>query len=532
MEQSNNISYLSKSNNTPQKITNLNITDYDCMIQAEYEYISGLDKDIYNGDFSEEDIEMLKNIKTNEVNNRRFKKWYKMSYSHDQIKILSKVDYDEISKSICKYSLANNNDNNTSIFKKLSKKNSISSISLPHQITATSTFASGNSSLPISQSEIGLRNYYIKKKAHFKSRVIKGPPQPFRITSWMICANLPIIRPSNSYWDLLQADLDTETENQINKDISRTMQGEEIIDNYGNNININGPLFRILKSIAIVDVDLSYCQGMNFICGFLLRITCANEVDTFYLVLSIFSNTFCDKYGIRGFYMDSFPLLKFYLYVFDLFFNKKMKKLHNKFTEIDFPQECWIGRWLQTLFVHIFPKNALLRVWDCILAKGLKILLSISLSILSSLETKLLKVEELTEINDIFKETFNSDTFDIEKIISNAIDKFYISKKEMIKFSHDYVSEGNSIGKNIKYDYQNIDLSKPEKSEDVIKKLIPCRKYGKTVKIKEPRRDIKKEDSEDDFEKEMSVTENGDDKRIMIHSIRSESFKMRNPFHN
>ena len=154
------------------------------------------------------------------------------------------------------------------------------------------------------------------------------------------------------------------------------------------------------------------------------------------------------------------------------------------------------------------------------------------MGILSSLETKLLKVEELTEINDIFKETFNSDTFDIEKIISNAIDKFYISKKEMIKFSHDYVSEGNSIGKNIKYDYQNIDLSKPEKSEDVIKKLIPCRKYGKTVKIKEPRRDIKKEDSEDDFEKEMSVTENGDDKRIMIHSIRSESFKMRNPFHN
>ena len=39
-------------------------------------------------------------------------------------------------------------------------------------------------------------------------------------------------------------------------------------------------------------------------------------------------------------------------------------------------------------------------------------------------------------------------------------------------------------------------------------------------------------DEEDDFEKEMSVTENGDDKRIMIHSIRSESFKMRNPCHN
>ena len=131
MEQSNNISYLSKSNNTPQKITNLNITDYDCMIQAEYEYISGLDKDIYNGDFSEEDIEMLKNIKTNEVNNRRFKKWYKMSYSHDQIKILSKVDYDEISKSICKYSLANNNDNKinsltqTNVIKQLKYKTRI-----------------------------------------------------------------------------------------------------------------------------------------------------------------------------------------------------------------------------------------------------------------------------------------------------------------------------------------------------------------------------------------------------------------------
>ena len=46
------------------------------------------------------------------------------------------------------------------------------------------------------------------------------------------------------------------------------------------------PLSRILKAIALIDKELSYCQGMNFIVGFLLIITNGNEIEarifTFY----------------------------------------------------------------------------------------------------------------------------------------------------------------------------------------------------------------------------------------------------------
>ena len=532
MEQTNNSSNSSSNPQNEHNYKNLNLTDYDCLIQAEYEFVTGTDKDVYNCDFSDEDIDMLKKIKHNKVNCLRFKKWYKMSYTQDQSKILSKIDYEEISKSVCKYSHINNSSINTSIFKKLSKKNSISSIAVPSQISSTSTYISNNTNCLVSQSELGLRHYYSKKKAHFKIRVMKGPPIPFRITAWMICANLPIYRPSHIYWDLLQNDIDIDIQNQINKDISRTMQGEEIIDNYGNNININGALFRILKSIAIVDVDLSYCQGMNFICGFLLRITNANEVDTFYILLALFSQTFNKKYGIRGFYMENFPLLKFYLYIFDLYFSKKLKKLYNKFTEIDMPQECWISKWVQTLFVHILPKESLLRVWDAVFSKGLKALVSISLSILSTLESQLLKVEDVTEISDIFKKNFNNGGVDIEKIILMANDKFYISKKEIQKYRMDYINAGNLFGNDIKYNYQNIEINKPDKIEDIVKKLNPCRKFKKKEKTV-----IVVDNNEDkDIDSDVSsVTESADgseNRKNLIHTVKSENIVLKNPFHH
>ena len=122
MEQTNNSSNSSSNPQNEHNYKNLNLTDYDCLIQAEYEFVTGTDKDIYNCDFSDEDIDMLKKIKHNKVNCLRFKKWYKMSYTQDQSKILSKIDYEEISKSVCKYSHINNSSINTSIFKKLSKK--------------------------------------------------------------------------------------------------------------------------------------------------------------------------------------------------------------------------------------------------------------------------------------------------------------------------------------------------------------------------------------------------------------------------
>ena len=50
----------------------------------------------------------------------------------------------------------------------------------------------------ISNTEIGLRNYFIKRKSKFESRMLKSPPSVFRWCSWLILSKTNINREYGS----------------------------------------------------------------------------------------------------------------------------------------------------------------------------------------------------------------------------------------------------------------------------------------------------------------------------------------------
>ena len=57
------------------------------------------------------------------------------------------------------------------------------------------------------------------------------------------------------------------------------------------NKEINESLYRILRAMALIDQEMSYCQGMNFICGFMLLVGEGNEIDSFFFINEfIFTN--------------------------------------------------------------------------------------------------------------------------------------------------------------------------------------------------------------------------------------------------
>ncbi len=388
-------------------------SDYDYLIQAEYDNIFETEGKLYKNEFTKEDKIILNNIKNDKVEKRHFKKWYKMSYSSEQIKLLSNIPSNEISKSL-------NNFNQFSL----------------NQINLNS----------ISQSENGLRNYYLKNKKHFKSRVIKGPPYPFRNLAYVTLSNIPIDRVSNFYYEILKNDLENNIENQINQDLPRTLiESQNLFEKEINNLeeeneennflqNIQKQILRILKVIALIDKELSYCQGMNFIVGFLLYITNGNEIDSFYLMIALLSKTYNDKYGIRGFFTNKFPLLQFYIWIFNIEFSKKFSKLYNLFSNLQIPNECWISKWLQTLFVHNIPYCNLTRLCDFIFTDGIKGLISICLSLIDYFEKDFEKVKDETDVTDIFKRIRKDSKFvDIKKIIELASKKYHIKKKTFVK---------------------------------------------------------------------------------------------------
>jgi len=74
-------------------------------------------------------------------------------------------------------------------------------------------------------------------------------------------------------------------------------------------------LYNILKAFSLVDKEVFYCQGMNFVVSFALLLSDFNEFETFYLMIGLFSNTFRDNLAIRGFLTEGFLSLNFYVYL-------------------------------------------------------------------------------------------------------------------------------------------------------------------------------------------------------------------------
>lgn len=284
--------------------------------------------------------------------------------------------------------------------------------------------------------ERGLRSYFYLNRTHFLERVIKGPPDAFRWKAWLIVSRVPEVRSLSLYTCLLEVELDSETEIQINKDITRTLRDSNL-----DNSEIQNKLYKLLRAFAILDRDLSYCQGMNFIVGFFLIVSDFNELETFYMLIAVFSNTFSKTHTpIRDFFSKGFPMLMFYLHVFDHFFKIKLPKLYMHFTNLEVPNQCWIGKWFQTLFTHCLTFDALMRLWDHILSVGLEFMISFSFSLLSFLENQLMTLTDLVEVTDFFKRlnTFHykldPDTqidYNIEDLLMKARKKFMISKDEI-----------------------------------------------------------------------------------------------------
>jgi len=275
------------------------------------------------------------------------------------------------------------------------------------------------------QAEFGLRKYYTKNKKKFQEKLLKGPPESFRWASWLVSLDVPEYRTNEQYYSLLSQKAEIMIETQIEKDLHRTLTD----DNLFSNETSRKQLFNVLKAFAVNDKNVAYCQGMNCIAGFLLVVSEYNEIDSFYLMLALFSYSSGDtnSLGIRGFYLPEFPLLQLYLYQFDYIFYKKMPKLKKHFENLGIPNEAWVSKWFQTLYTICLPLDVVKRLWDCLFASGLEFLFNFTLAILKHFEEDLIKFNDMIDLSEYLKsmnpylnKKENKQKIDIEKIIEEG----------------------------------------------------------------------------------------------------------------
>ena len=210
---------------------------------------------------------------------------------------------------------------------------------------------------------------------------------------------------------------------QIEKDIHRTFMKES--EQISQNLNI---LRNILNNINKYSPG-GYCQGMNYIVGYLLKLTKFDEVRTFY----IFKNILKD---IKGYFEVGFPLLKTNNGIFNQYFKEFYPKLFKHFQKNEIFNEFWVGKWFQTLFTLTLPYDELNIVWDVLLIRGFDFIIYICLALVDFIEKDLLELKESSQIISFMEKVLNyQDTqlYSVNKNILEDIDNYIIPLNDLLQ---------------------------------------------------------------------------------------------------
>ena len=253
--------------------------------------------------------------------------------------------------------------------------------------------------------EKGLFLYYKNKPSKFFRRIKKGPPDCFRWCSWCIINFLPQERNNIIYENYTNMSLEKENKDRIIRDIERTFSHQK--KNKNELRKMEKSLYKILKSFWNLDRDIGYCQGMNLIVGFILIISNFNERDSFFLLSSMFSNTFKSRkkyeYNIRGLFYEEFPLLNLLNYIFENLLEHNFSNLKRHLDKLGITIDLWMSRWFHTLFIIVLPINWCKRVWDNIFSENIFFLVKFGICFTQMIQDDILKMEEEEQILNYFK---------------------------------------------------------------------------------------------------------------------------------
>ena len=416
----------SSQNDTNQKSKSISYSELDKIIFIEYQYMNDIIKqDDITPYFPQLNFEELEKEKRDRIKKRHFLKWYTMSYANNK-------NFFETTPMEMIFKQPDNNGQTEQLDKEESNNDTVNNTK---ENKSEEGFLPPINEDSVSGSEEGLRLYDNTNQSHFESRVVKAPPVAFRWLSWLIVTKVPKKRPKTPYNNLQTYPLPLEIENKIQKMLTKTLEQNHIIVK-----EIKECMYRILKAIVLLDPEMSYIHGIDLICGLLLVISNENEIDTFYVMISLFSQTFSLKFRMREFFTKRCPMIDIYYKIFLHHVKAKFPKVAEHINKLTLPYLYWIGRWMQMMYVNVFPNEVVLRIWDCLFVYGMSFLISFGLSIVEVIESDFLKITDLIKLGEYFK-LFNPDNkssltdmkikYDIEVMLRRAISKYSIQDKEV-----------------------------------------------------------------------------------------------------
>ena len=164
--------------------------------------------------------------------------------------------------------------------------------------------------------------------------------------------------------------------------------------------NWSNSLYRIIKCLTLFEPNMRYENGMNILIGVPLFISDCNEEETFFFGRYLLSINY--GLGLYYFYDENELLLNYLVFIFHSLAKERYPEIYRLLSSFNIADDLWIKKWIKTFFSSIFDLTITIRVWDCVIAVGIKFLINYSLAILEYFEDKIMSFKKVKEFLEFF----------------------------------------------------------------------------------------------------------------------------------
>lgn len=194
---------------------------------------------------------------------------------------------------------------------------------------------------------------------------------------------------------------------QIELDLLRTLPNNRHFEN-PNSIGIQR-VRRVLRAYACFNPTVGYCQGMNRLAAMALLVL--PEEEAFWCLVAIIQCIMPKDYYLKPW------LAQVDCCVLKDLIEKKMPKLHKHLVKNDI--DLTLFSWFFTIFVDGFRPELMLRIWDCFLLEGDKVLFRFALSILYIYQDDLLEMNDFSTISSHLARLVSTRSLDMEHLFES-----------------------------------------------------------------------------------------------------------------
>ncbi|XP_006884020.1 PREDICTED: growth hormone-regulated TBC protein 1 [Elephantulus edwardii] len=246
-------------------------------------------------------------------------------------------------------------------------------------------------------------NNSVQKSMKVKRYIRKGVPLEHRARVWMGVSGAQARMEQNPgyYHKLLQGERNDSLEEAIRTDMNRTFPDNVKFKKTADPC-LQKTLYNVLLAYGHHNQRVGYCQGMNFIAGYLILIT-KNEEESFWLLDALVGRILPDYYS------PAMLGLKTDQEVLGELVRMKIPAVADLMEGHGVLWTLVVSRWFICLFIDILPVETVLRIWDCLFNEGSKVIFRVALTLIKQHQAFILEATNFADICDKFKQITKGD---------------------------------------------------------------------------------------------------------------------------